>query len=235
MSYRDYWEKNIESWGENYLEISHGHEQLDAAPWLAKLYKATVSRLEAKLMRERYQRTMGFMRQFVGEGTRFADIGCGTGVFTVAALKAGAEVTAIDFSASALEVTKRAVETHAPGGKVRYVQADMQRTALPECDAALAMGVTPYISDLEAFLHNILPHTNILCCQYTSPWRPSNMLRRAIPALNVRNLIFHSAGKVDRIYAKEGFVVIDRDPFATGFIDIVSAMMVVRTTPPLDR
>lgn len=220
--YRDYWNNNIDRWGELYLDISHGHETLAGPAWLASLYRATVGKLEARLMRERFRRTMWFVQQYAYKGQRFADIGCGTGIFTVAALKAGAEVIAIDFSQKALEVTRANVEKHAPSGRVTYLVMDAQRQQIPECDAALVMGVTPYVADLPAFLGNILPRTKMLYCQYTDPWRPSNVVRRLLPFLNVRRLIFHSGADVDRIYRAHGFHLVKRAPFATGFIDLAA-------------
>jgi SAM-dependent methyltransferase len=217
--YRAYWDQNIDKWGDLYLQMSHGHEQLDAPRWLARLYAATVGRLEARLMRERYAITMRFIEENVGPGSVFADIGCGTGIFTVAALRRGAKVQAIDFSESSLRVTKENVARHA-SGEVSYLQIDPQAAPVPAADVALVMGVTPYVRDLAAFLGNVLPHTRRrLFCQYTDPRRVSNRVRRLIPALNVRNLIFHAPAEVDAIYAQLGWRMRERVPFATGFID----------------
>lgn len=219
--YRAYWDRNIDKWGEKYLEISHGHETLDAPRWLSWAYNRTLGRVEANLMRQRYELTAAFIERYVHRGTMFCDIGCGTGLFTVLALNRGARVIAVDFSDSALHITAENVLKHARG-LAKYVRADVQKEPIPECEVALAMGVTPYVQDLAAFLGNILPRTRVLCCQYTDPARISNRVRTALPFLNVRNLVFHSATDVDALYAHHGFTLTERKPFATGFIDVVS-------------
>lgn len=217
--YRAYWNENVDKWGELYLQISHGHETLDAPGWFSKLYRATVGRIEGRLMQQRYAITMRFIEENVRSGAVFADVGCGTGIFTVAALRRGAVVRAIDFSESSLRITRENVARHA-AGEVSYLQLDPQTAAVPASDIALAMGVTPYVRDLGAFLGNILPHTRqLFFCQYTDPARFSNRIRTLFPALNVRNLIFHSPPEVDRIYAKLRWRVKQRERFATGFID----------------
>ena len=87
--YRSYWNQNIERWGDFYLDISHGHETLNAPPWLAAMYRATVGRLERRLMAERYARTVALLDRFVRPGITLSDLGCGTGIFVVEALKRG--------------------------------------------------------------------------------------------------------------------------------------------------
>jgi len=165
--------------------------------------------------------TARFIDQNVGPSCIFADVGCGTGIFTVAALKRGAQVLAIDFSESALRITEENVKRHATGN-VTYVQLDAQTGPIPRCDIALSMGVTPYVTDLESFLRNILASTRqLFFCQYTDPERLSNRVRTILPILNVRNLVFHSRAKVDGIYSKFGWVVKERRNFATGFIDTI--------------
>jgi SAM-dependent methyltransferase len=229
--YQRYWDTNIEKWGELYLDISHGDETLNAPPWVARLYNRTIARLEAKLMRERYARTIEFLDASVGRGSVFADIGCGTGIFVVEALKRGATVMAIDFSAKALEVSRENVLKHMPEGSVSYHQLDIVKQPIPSCDVALAMGVTPYLRDLSAFMDNVLPYTKLLCCQFTDPHDWANRLRTLVPALNVRDLIFHAPETVDRLYSRHAWAVRKRGRFASGFIDVASPIALDRRKP----
>lgn len=222
-NYRKYWEKNIERWGEFYLEISHGHEHYDAPAWLGTIYRATIGRIESRLMRERFELTSRFIDEFVTAGCVFADIGCGTGIFTVAALKRGARVHAIDFSERALEITQSNVRKYIPDGDVSYHQVDVQLDALPKSDVAIMIGVAPYVANLEACLESVLVSTNVLLCQYVEPKHWANRIRRALPILNVRQLIFHSAEDVDALYERHRWKLMTRRPFATGILDIASA------------
>lgn len=222
--YQAYWDRNIAQWGELYLEMSHGHEALDAPGWFSSVYNATIARLEARLMRERYARTISLLDEFIRPGTVFADIGCGTGIFTVEALRRGAVVRAIDFSATSLEITAKTVGRYAPEGEVTYHQLNIEAARIPDCEIALAMGITPYVRNLRAFLGNILPQTQLLLCQYTDPTHFANRIRILIPALNVRRLVFHSKTEVDAIYESYGWSVKDRRAFATGFIDVTGPL-----------
>jgi len=219
--YRKYWNENIDKWGHLYLDISHGHEALAAPAWMAWIYNATIARLEARLMRERFALTMAFIEQAARPGVVFTDIGCGTGIFTVQALRRGATVHAVDFSEKSLAVTQENVRQHCPGGAVSYHHLDVQAAPIPATDVTLAMGVTPYVRDIAAFLGNILPYSRMLYCQYTDPARFSNRVRTVFPFLNVRKLVFHAAVQVDRQYAAHGWNLRTRREFATGYIDLV--------------
>ena len=223
IDYRSYWDQNIDKWGELYLEMSHPDEKLNAPNWLSNLYQISVGRLERRLMSERYDRTVKFLDSYLQPGVKLSDIGCGTGVFVVQAVKRAAHVNAIDFSAHALDITTRRVNEYSPSASVDYYQLDVQTQQVPQSDVAIAMGVAPYISDLAAFLANILPFTKVFCCLYVDPSHWANRLRTALPLLNVRKLQFHSREEVDAIYSQHGWHILDRTNFATGYIDVAAA------------
>ncbi len=221
--YKNYWDKNIDKWAELYLQISHGHEELDAPSWLGKIYNATIAKHEAALMRERYAITISFIDIYVTSGKTFADIGCGTGIFVVEALKRGAKALAIDFSDRSLEVTKENVAKNAPDADVAYFQLNVENQALPKSDFAIMVGVTPYLAGLEHFLGNVLGSTDLLLIQYTDPSHWANIIRTVFPFLNVRRLVFHSKSSVDANYKKHGWSLLNRRRFATGFVDVVAS------------
>jgi SAM-dependent methyltransferase len=227
--YRRYWDQNIDRWGDLYLEISHGHEVLDAPAPLRWLYNNGIARYEAKLMKERYERAALHVRLNAEPGEVFADIGCGTGIFSILALQNGATVHAIDFSEKALTITKTNVEKHVPDGDIEYNLIDVQKEPLPRSDFALAMGVTPYIEDIETFPGNVLPHTRQLFIQYNDPGHWANRLRTQIPVLNVRNLVFHSPEKITAAYTGHGWRLVRRYNFATGFIDLARSPAIAKT------
>jgi cyclopropane fatty-acyl-phospholipid synthase-like methyltransferase len=221
--YEEYWNRNIDLWADKYLEISHGHESFDRPAWFTAIYNATVGRIERRLMKHRYQLTIQFIDEYVGRGTRFSDLGCGTGIFVVEAAKRGAIVTAVDFSESSLNAARKTVEHYAQEASVTFIQADVQRIALPEADVTLAMGVTPYLTEIKGFLRNVLPSTGILCCQYTDPHAWASVIRRLFPILDVRSLQCYGAEEIDAIYRENGASLLRRSAFASGYIDVVTS------------
>jgi SAM-dependent methyltransferase len=219
---KEYWNKNIESWGKFYLDISHSDEELDAPRWVRSLYRRFIVPLEARLMTERYKLTMAFIDKYVTRNTVVADIGCGTGVFTVEMLRRGARVIAVDVAQASLSLTKSLVDRVVPecAASVEYLLADVVEQRLPNSDVAVAMGVTPYVKDLDAFYGNILPTTKVFYCLILDPMHWANLLRKFIPILNVRNLNWFDAALVDSLLASHQWRLIDRQPFASGYLDI---------------
>ena len=223
QNYRAYWERNIDAWGEFYLDISHGHETLAGPRWFAALYRSTVGRLERRLMAERYARTIAFLDAYVKPGMVVSDLGCGTGVFVVEALRRGAAVNAVDFTASAVGITQHNVTKYCPDGKVNYHKLDVQRDEIPASDATLAMGLTPYLSDLPAFFERALPKTKMMFCLYVDPNHAANRIRKALPFLNVRGLRYYAREEIDRLYSVHGWTLKERRDFATGYIDLAAS------------
>src|SRR5450759_3918388 len=111
---QEYWNENIDKWGDLYLEISHSHESLQAPGWLDFLYKKIIMPKESRLMADRYRLTMSFIDEYISEGIVAVYLGCGTGIFTVEMLRRGARVKAVDFAQSSLRLTQALVERHIP-------------------------------------------------------------------------------------------------------------------------
>lgn len=217
-----YWNDNIEKWGDLYLEISHSHESLHAPRWLDFLYKKIIMPQEAKLMTDRFHRTMAFIDQYIHEGMTVVDLGCGTGIFTVEMLRRGARVKAVDFAQSSLNLTRALVEKLIPENQnnVEYLLMDVSQQRLPESDAVLAMGVTPYLQEIAPFYDNILPTTKVFYCLILDPYHWANRFRRILPFLNVRDLHWFSKSEIDSILARHNWQLIERKPFASGYLDI---------------
>ncbi|MBI3044304.1 MAG: methyltransferase domain-containing protein [Betaproteobacteria bacterium] len=219
---RKYWDENIDKWADLYLDISHSHESLQAPGWLDFIYKKFIVPHEAKLMTERYRLTMSFIEQFIGEGSVAVDVGCGTGIFTVEMLRRGARVKAVDFAQKSLDLTRALVERIIPDkvGNIEYLLMDVSKQRLPASDAVLAMGVTPYFQEIAPFYDNVLPTTKIFYCLVLDPSHWANRIRRILPFLNVRGMYWFSKSEVDSILARHDWQLIQRTPFATGYLDL---------------
>ena len=221
---RQYWNENVDKWGELYLDISHSHETLRAPGWLSWIYKRTIMPREAKLMTERYRLTMQFIDRYVKPGVTAVDLGCGTGIFTVEMLRRGATVKALDFAQSSLNSTRALVEQRLPDlkGNVEYILADASEERLPPSDVVLAMGVTPYLTRIAPFYDNILPTTSVFYCLILDPHHWANRIRTVLPFLNVRDMHWFSKKEIDAILARHGWKLIERRPFASGYLDLAA-------------
>ena len=219
---KEYWEKNIQKWSKLYLDISHADEKFGCPGFVERIYHALITPIERSLMKKRYHKTIAYFDAYVKPGTVVADLGCGSGIFTVELLRRGAEVRAVDFTQASLEMTRQLVASQCPEliDRVQYFQMDITQQMIPRCDAAFAMGVTPYVEDIETFYDNVLPQTQVFYCQMVDPTSPANLLRRALPMLNVRRLRFHHKRRLDAIYKKHRWTLKRREIFATGYIDL---------------
>lgn len=222
---KEYWDKNIDNWGKFYLESSHSDEEFNSPGWLTKLYRRFIVPIEARLMAERYQLTMDFINRYVKPGMLVADVGCGTGIFTIEMLKRGARVVAIDISAKSLDATKRNISGSIPDrlGAVQFLQLNVAEDQIPKVDITIAMGVTPYVTEIEPFYRNILPETRIFYCLVLDPNHWANKIRSAIPLLNVRNVHCFSRDRIDDILRSNQCALIERRDFASGYLDLVES------------
>lgn len=218
-NYQAYWDENIGKWGDLYLDISHGHESLRGNKLLTWIYNRTIVPHEARLMKVRYQKTLEFIDRHVKPGTVVTDLGCGTGIFVVQCLMRGAKVNAVDISRESLEITRRTIEKQCSqyADKVTYQQCDVQETPLQnESDCTICVGVMPYIINKEKFLKNLLIPTKTAFIQFSSKHNIFNLIRSALPFLNVRNLQFQTEQQIKAIAEKIGFKTEKSEPFATG-------------------
>ena len=218
----EYWNQNIEKWGKLYLKISHSEERLNAPRWLEFLYHLIVTPIEARLMTERFKLTMRFIEQHIKSEMVAIDLGCGTGIFTVEILKRGASVIAVDYAQSSLDLTRKAVEELVPNltHRIKYLLADVSCQALPSSDIVLVMGVTPYVENISNFLGNILPNTQMLYCLFLDPKYWANRVRKYIPLLNVRSSRCFDKYFIDELYRKHEWNLINRQNFASGYLDL---------------
>lgn len=216
--YKKYWDQNIDKWGDLYLDISHGHERLQGFKPITWIYNRTIVPHEAALMKIRYKKTIDFIEENVKPGVTVTDIGCGTGIFVVQCLLRGARVNAIDFSHTALEITRKNILAQCPehAEKVNYQQSDGQEVMLPPSDFTLCVGVMPYIGHTKEFLKNTLTPTKKAFIQYSEKHNFFNIVRIVFPFLNVRNLKFQTENMLEEEAKNLGFKKIKSEKFATG-------------------
>ena len=92
-------------------------------------------------------------------GRDVLDAGCGGGRWTLALLRLGANVTAVDFSARALESTRAQMTRLVPGGRLTLERANL--LALPESlagrrfDLVFSFGVLHHTGDTRQALANV--------------------------------------------------------------------------------
>ncbi len=72
-------------------------------------------------------------------GRRVLDAGCGTGALSVAAAMRGADVLAIDLSASLVALAKERLPSQLAAGRIDFELGDMSDAALGEFDHVVAM------------------------------------------------------------------------------------------------
>ena len=217
-AFKNYWDENISKWGDLYLQISHGHESLNGNRFFTWLYNRLIVPYEAKLMKQRYKKTVDFINTELKKGATLNDLGCGTGIFIVESLKKGVKVNAIDLSETSLQITQTNVDTKCPtlASNVEYFQADAQEQTLPEGDVTICVGVLPYIENLESFMQNLLGSTQVALVQYTERKNIFNFIRSILPFLNVRNLQFQTEKEMQSCAQQNGFEITGSEPFATG-------------------
>ena len=97
-----------------------------------------------------------------GAGPRWADLGSGTGAFTLALadlLGPTGEIWSVDRDAAALRAQQRRMTEHFPGVAVRYVVADFARPLdLPPLDGLVLANALHFERDQAAVLARLVPH-----------------------------------------------------------------------------
>jgi ArsR family transcriptional regulator len=91
------------------------------------------------------------LRALLPSGWTIADLGCGTGSFTLELARSGARVIGVDRSAAMLRVARRATREH---GNVELHQASLESLPVDDasCDAALLLLTLSYVADVDAVL-----------------------------------------------------------------------------------
>jgi 2-polyprenyl-6-hydroxyphenyl methylase/3-demethylubiquinone-9 3-methyltransferase len=89
-------------------------------------------------------------------GSRFLDIGCGSGIHSLAALRLGAaEVVAVDIDPDSVATTRALLEKHAPGGPWKVTQTsvfELRSAEVGQFDVVYSWGVLHHTGDMRRAL-----------------------------------------------------------------------------------
>ncbi len=115
---------------------------------------AALERWRHRSMFERFRLTL----EACGEvkGTRMLDLGCGSGRYSIALARRGADVVGIDFSQPMVELAARAAAAAGVAAHCRFIQGDLLRVTPQEpFDTTLAIGLFDYVRDPVPILEKI--------------------------------------------------------------------------------
>jgi 2-polyprenyl-3-methyl-5-hydroxy-6-metoxy-1,4-benzoquinol methylase len=213
---REYWEKNIEGFSGFYDKKSE--ENIPAPAGISFFYKKVIFPMEKKYMYQRHMAVSDYIDKNVKPEMRTADIGCGSGVYVKKMIQKGAFVYAYDYAQSALELTKRNLASDELS-KCEFGLLDISSQQIPKVDLAISIGVLPYVDNLQAYLNNILPHTDLVMFNYLHKGHFLNAMRQSLlKFLDVRKYSYHHTNDVLKELEKHNFTLIRKIPLATGFI-----------------
>jgi magnesium-protoporphyrin O-methyltransferase len=126
-------------------QIEHYFDRTAMQAWEQLTSSAPVGRIRATVRagRDRMRETLLAWLPADLHGLRILDAGCGTGAFSMAAARRGAQVVAIDLSPSLVEVAVRRVAQHLDtfdnGGHIDFRSGDFTDPALGTFDHVVAM------------------------------------------------------------------------------------------------
>jgi magnesium-protoporphyrin O-methyltransferase len=122
-------------------EIEHYFDRTAAEAWAKLTSDAPVSGIRATVRagRDGMRRTLLSWLPDNLAGTRLLDAGCGTGALAVEAARRGAEVVAVDLSATLIGLARERAEGRHGAGRVTFRVGDMLDPAHGEFDHAVLM------------------------------------------------------------------------------------------------
>lgn len=122
-------------------EIEHYFDRTAAEAWSRLTSDAPVSRIRATVRAGRDEMRATLLSWLPQDlrGHRILDAGCGTGAFALEAARRGADVLAIDLSATLVDLARERVKPEPGCGRVDFRVGDMLDPALGRFDHVVAM------------------------------------------------------------------------------------------------
>jgi len=122
-------------------QIERYFDRTAAAAWARLTSEAPVSRIRATVRagRDQMRATLLTMLPLNLQGRRILDAGCGTGALAGELSRRGADVLAVDLSATLVDLARERAAAAAGHGRVQFMTGDMSDPSLGRFDHIVAM------------------------------------------------------------------------------------------------
>lgn len=169
------------------------------------------NRLFRRPMLERYVLTL----EGIGSpaGKRILDVGCGSGRYAIELVRAGAEVTGVDFSEEMIRMAEARIAEAGVKDRVRLVAGDFitwSEGQMPKAgarrpfDIAFAMGVLDYVEDAPGFVARMAQLADSVIISFPRPTPVRMPLRKLRYALRNCPVHFYRRPALEEMYRRAG-------------------------------
>jgi SAM-dependent methyltransferase len=144
-------------------------------------------------------------------GKQVLDLGCGTGVGSIAAARLGASVTGLDFVAGMIEAARHEADATGLSDRIHFRVHDITHPFAETADVTLVIGVVEYYRDLAGVVGRAAEATRerLIIQDTAGPWW-RRTLRLVVARVNGFALVYRSPDEVASVVRRFGFVEIDR-------------------------
>lgn len=144
-------------------------------------------------------------------GKQVLDLGCGTGVGSIAAARLGASVTGLDFVAGMIDAARHEADATGLSDRMQFRVHDITQPFAETADVTLLIGVVEYYRDLAAVVGcaSVATRERLIIQDTAGPWW-RRTLRLAVARANGFALVYRSPDEVVSAVRRFGFVETDR-------------------------
>ena len=168
--------------------------------------------IDKTFRRDMYIRFRRTFEQFDNlEGKTVLDIGCGSGVYVVEALRRGAShVVAVDPAPTMLELLEKRLRKADLEQRCTIVQGTFPGVSLEPSDHVMVMGVMDYVSDAESFMRGLRPVVlNSVALSFPSKHWIRTPLRKFRYKLRNCPVYFYDESRIQQLCEQAGFSQVD--------------------------